>query len=94
MKGFLTCLLLKKYEFNIIFSYEVISKNVKKTLTDLSTCYLSFNPLEGKKNPVWATSRLLPGTDANSPDGIYMVSLRSGPSTDPKVNYTKVNHIF
>ena len=36
-------LIKKKYEFNIIFSYEVISKNVKKTLTDLSTCYLRFN---------------------------------------------------
>ena len=50
MKGFLTCLLLKKYEFNIIFSYEVISKNVKKTLTDLSTCYLSFNSLVTNKD--------------------------------------------
>ena len=70
------------------------SERASSRIESCSQPILIVNPLEGKKNPVWATSRLLPGTDANSPDGIYMVSLRSGPSTDPKVNYTKVNHIF
>ena len=37
MKDMLETLSFKKNEFNIFFSYEVISKNVKKNLTDLST---------------------------------------------------------